>query len=169
MNLLDFLILIPVVWGCIRGFSKGLIIELATLIGMIVGILAAWYFSADLTAWLKDYFSFGPTVTRMISYALIFLAVMLVFWIIGKIITKVVDLVMLGWLNKLLGAVFGLLKGVIVAALLLMIIVFFDKNEKVITRQAKEKSMFYQALSNVIPDYIIHRGGEEMQENENLI
>ncbi len=41
MNLLDLLLLIPVVWLCIRGFSKGFIIELASLIGMVLGILAA--------------------------------------------------------------------------------------------------------------------------------
>jgi membrane protein required for colicin V production len=93
----------------------------------------------------------------MISYILIFLVILLVSWIIGKIITKAVDLVALGWLNKLLGAVFGLAKGVLVSALILLMIVYFDKNEKVITRQAKEKSMFYQALSKVIPDYILHR------------
>jgi membrane protein required for colicin V production len=100
---------------------------------------------------------------KILSYVLIFLAVLLISWIIGKIITKLVDMVMLGWLNKLLGAIFGMAKGVIIAALLLLVIVYFDKNEKVITQQAKDKSMFYQALSSIIPDYIIHRGGEEVQ------
>ena len=145
MNLLDLLILIPIVWGCIRGFSKGLILELTTLIGMILGVMAAFYFWKDLSELLSQYLTLGPSALKFISYALIFLIVLLLAWIIGKIITKVADLVMLGLLNKLLGAVFGLLKGVIVAALILMAIVYFDKNEKLITRQAKEKSMFYRA------------------------
>ena len=155
MNLLDLLILIPVVWVCIRGFSKGFILELTTLIGMILGVLAAFYLWKDLSGLLGQYFSLGPSALKLLSYALIFLTVLLIAWIIGKIITKAADLVMLGWLNKLLGAVFGLLKGVIVAALLLMLVLFFDKHEKLITRQAKEKSMFYQALSSFIPDYIL--------------
>ena len=163
MNLLDLFILIPIVWGCIRGFSKGLILELTTFIGMILGVIAAFYFWKDLSDLLSAYFSFGPIALKFISYSIIFLAVMLIAWIIGKIITKIVDLVLLGWLNKLLGAVFGLLKGVIVAALLLMIIVFFDKNEKVITHQAKEKSMFYQALSAIIPDYILYYQKEDKE------
>jgi membrane protein required for colicin V production len=155
MNYLDVIVLIPVVWGCIRGFSKGLIIELATLVGMILGIMAAYYFSPQAGRFLEEYFTFSDSALRVVSYILIFLSVLLVSWIIGKIVTKVADLVMLGWLNKLLGAVFGLLKGVIIAAILLMVIVFFDQREKVITRKAKEKSMFFQALSKVIPDHIL--------------
>ncbi len=155
MNILDLIILIPVVWGAIRGFSKGLVMELATLIGMVLGILGAFHFSGSLGNLLGDYLTLGPTAMKILSYTLIFFGVLLISWIIGKIITKVIDMVMLGWLNKILGAVFGLLKGVIIAALLLMIIVFFDKNEKILTRQAKEKSMFFQALSKVVPDYIL--------------
>ena len=53
MNLLDLLILIPIVWGCIRGFSKGLVIELATLAGMVwlpLGQMLGWLFWLPL-AW----------------------------------------------------------------------------------------------------------------------
>jgi membrane protein required for colicin V production len=154
MNLLDLLILIPIVWGCFRGFSKGLIMELATLMGMIAGIMAAHYLESDASELLKQYFTLSDAVLRIISYSLIFLGVLFLSWIIGKIITKIVDMVLLGWLNKLLGAIFGLLKGVLVSAIIVLAIVYFDKNEKLITRQAKENSMFYQALSRVIPDYI---------------
>jgi membrane protein required for colicin V production len=163
MNLLDLLILIPIVWGCIRGFSKGLIIELATLAGMVLGIIAAYYFSERVSDFFSGYFTIGPSSMKILSYVLIFLAVLLISWIIGKIITKLVDMVMLGWLNKLLGAIFGLLKGVLVSAIIVLAIVYFDKNEKLITRQAKEKSMFFRALSAIIPDYILYYEKEDKQ------
>ena len=86
MNLLDLLLLIPVVWLCIRGFSKGFIIELASLIVMVLGILAAWYFSSYVTDFLKDYFTLTEQVLRIIAYVVIFLAVMLVVYLIGKAI-----------------------------------------------------------------------------------
>lgn len=164
MNLLDFLILIPVVWGCIRGFSKGLIIELATLIGMVLGILAAYYFANDVSEILSEYFSFGTKMMKIISSALIFIAVMLLSWITGKIIEKVVDMIALGWLNKILGGLFGLVKGVLVSALIVMAIVYFDNNEKIITPRAKERSMFYQALSRVVPEYILSSAGSEKEK-----
>ncbi len=164
MNLLDVLILIPIVWGFIRGLTKGLIIELATLAGMILGILAAYYFAPDVSAWLRQYFTFSDNAGRIIAYILIFVAVMLAAYIIGKIIEKTVDMVALGWLNKLLGAVIGVVKGAIVAGIIVFAIVTFDRGEKIITRQAKEKSMFFQAAARIIPSLLPGMKDEKPEE-----
>ncbi|MBW6459157.1 MAG: CvpA family protein [Bacteroidales bacterium] len=155
MNLLDLLILVPIVWGCIRGFSKGFIIELATLAGLVLGIMAAFYFASSAAALLREYFTFNENVARITAYVLIFITVMLLAYIIGKIIEKVVDMMALGWLNKILGALVGIVKGAVVASLLLFIIVTFDINEKIIPRQTKERSMFYQAVSKVVPFFVL--------------
>jgi membrane protein required for colicin V production len=143
MNLLDFLILIPVVWLCIRGFGKGLIIELATLAGLALGILAAYFFADDLEGLLKEYFSFSSDATRIVAYIIIFLLVLLVVYIIGKLVEKSVDLVAMGWLNKLLGAIVGIAKGIILVCIVLFLIEKFDPSQKVIKPNVKEKSMFY--------------------------
>jgi len=158
MNLLDLFILVPLVWGCIRGFSKGFIIELATLAGLVLGIMAAFYFASATAAKLREYFTFNEDVARIIAYVLIFIVVMLLAYLIGKIIEKVFDMIALGWLNKILGAAIGILKGAVVASLLLFIIVTFDINEKIIPRQTKERSMFYQAVSKVVPFFVDKEG-----------
>jgi len=150
MNLLDFILLVPVVWLCIRGFSKGLIIELASLIGLILGILAAYYFSGYVRDFLKDYFSFKENTLRIIAYIVTFLAVILVVYLIGKIIEKFIDIVAMGWLNKILGAVFGLAKGIVLVSILLFIIEKTDPGEKIIKPQVKEKSMFYRPVMEVV-------------------
>jgi membrane protein required for colicin V production len=150
MNLLDFLILIPVVWLCIRGFGKGLIIELATLAGLALGILAAYFFADNLEVLIKDYFSFNSNTTRIIAYVIIFLLVMLVLFIIGKLVEKSVDLVAMGWLNKLLGAVVGIAKGIVLVCIILFLIEKFDPSQKVIKPNVKEKSMFYQPAMELV-------------------
>jgi membrane protein required for colicin V production len=155
MNLLDFLILLPVVWLCIRGFGKGLVIELATLAGLALGILAAYYFADDLQDLMKDYFSFSEQTTRVIAYILIFLLVWLVVFLVGKLVEKSVDLVAMGWLNKLLGATVGIAKGIVLVCIVLFLIEKFDPSNKVIKPQVKENSMFYQpamkAVHYVVP------------------
>jgi membrane protein required for colicin V production len=150
MNLLDLFIIIPVVWLCIRGFSKGFIIELASLIGLVLGILAAYYFAGYVQELLKDYFTFTDHVTKIIAYILIFLAVMLVVFLVGKVIEKTIDLIALGWLNKLLGAVFGLAKGIVLVSIILFILEKADPNARVIKPNVKEKSMFYQPVMEVV-------------------
>jgi membrane protein required for colicin V production len=150
MNLLDFLLLIPVVWLCIRGFGKGLIIELATLAGLALGILAAYYFVDDLQGLIKQYFSFNETGTRIVAYIIILLVVMLVMFIIGKLVEKSIDLVALGWLNKVLGAIVGIAKGIALVCIILFVIEKFDPNQKVIKPDVKQKSMFYQPAMDLV-------------------
>lgn len=150
MNLLDFLLLIPIVWLCIRGFGKGLIIELATLAGLALGILAAYYFVDDLQGLIKQYFSFNETGTRIVAYIIIFLFVMLIMFIIGKLVEKSIDLVALGWLNKVLGAVVGIAKGIVLVCIVLFVIEKFDPSQKVIKPDVKQKSMFYQPAMDLV-------------------
>lgn len=150
MNLLDLFILIPIVWLCIRGISKGFVIGLATLIGLVLGILAAYHFSAYAQDLLKEYFTIREQTLKIIAYVLIFLLVMLIVYLIGKAIEKVVDMVAMGWLNKLLGGIIGLAKGVVLVCIILYIFEKADPGEKVIKPQVKEKSMFYQPLMELV-------------------
>lgn len=144
MNLLDFLLLLPVVWLCIRGFGKGLIIELATLAGLALGILAAYFFADDLQGLIKDYFSFNDTGTRIVAYILIILVVWLIVFIVGKLVEKSVDLVSMGWLNKMLGALVGIAKGVVLVCIILFLIEKFDPNQSVVKPNVRQNSLFYQ-------------------------
>lgn len=150
MTLLDFIILLPIVWLCIRGFMKGLIIELATLAGMALGILAAYYFAADLQALMQDYFSFSEKGTRIVAYILIFLVVLFTVWLIGKLVEKSVDLMAMGWLNKLLGAIVGIIKGVVIVCVALYLVEKYDTRQKLIKPEVKEKSMFYQPAMDAV-------------------
>lgn len=150
MNLLDFIILVPVVWLCIRGFMKGLIIEVATLAGMALGILAAYYFANDLQLLLRDYFSFSEKGTRIVAYILIFLVVLFVVWLIGKLVEKSVDLIAMGWLNKLLGAIVGIIKGVVIVCVALYLINKSDTRQRIITPQVKENSLFYGPVMEAV-------------------
>ena len=150
MNLLDLFILIPIVWLWIRGFSKGFIIELATLVGMVLGILAAYYFAGQFQEFMKDYFTFSERISKIVAYIAVFIIVWLIVYLLGKVIEKIVDVMAMGWLNKILGGIFGLLKGVLIVCIILFIIEYADPNNKLIKPQVKEKSMFYQPLMELV-------------------
>jgi membrane protein required for colicin V production len=150
MTLLDFLLLIPVVWLCIRGATKGFIIELATLVGLALGILAAYFFADDLQEMIKGYFTLGEKGVKILAYIIIFLVVMLIVWIAGKLVEKSVDMLALGWLNKLLGAIIGIAKGILIVCILLYILEKADPGQKLIKPHIKEKSMFYEPLMKVV-------------------
>ena len=99
---------------------------------------------------IKDYFSFNERATRIVAYILIFILVWLIIYIIGKIVEKTVDMIALGWLNKILGAIIGIAKGIILVCIVLFLIEKFDPHQNVIKPNVKEKSMFYQPAMDLV-------------------
>lgn len=156
MNILDIILLVPLLWLAYRGFKRGLIIELASLIALILGIFAAIHFSWFAGDLLKDYFNLEEKYLALVSFAITFIAVVLAVYAVGKLIEKVVDMVALGFLNKIFGAMFGVLKAALFLSVILLVLTSLDKNEKVLTPKAKENSVLYVPIASIVL-YIIPR------------
>lgn len=154
MNLLDIVLLIPIVWLAIRGFSKGFIIEAVSLAALIGGIWAAFHFSWYTGDFLSHHFDIGQKYLGIIAFIITFILVVILVHFIGRLIEKLVNLVALGFLNKLAGLVFGGLK----AAFLLSIIIFFintlDSNQKLIKPEYKESSLIYKPVRALFPSLL---------------
>ena len=123
MSTPDIIILICFLPAIISGIMKGFIEQAIALVSLILGAWLAFKFSTVVSGWLQPYFEVSETVLNVISFAVIMVAVVLVLFVLSKILTGVTKLVMLGWLDRLLGLVFALLK----AGLLVGIaIILFD-------------------------------------------
>ncbi|MBR4478681.1 MAG: CvpA family protein, partial [Bacteroidales bacterium] len=123
MSTPDIIILICFLPAIISGIMKGFIEQAIALVSLILGAWLAFKFSTVVSGWLQPYFEVSETVLNVISFAVIMVAVVLVLFVLSKILTGVTKLVMLGWLDRLLGLVFALLK----AGLLIGIaIILFD-------------------------------------------
>ncbi len=123
MNIIDIIILVCCIPALFHGFSKGFVSQAISLIALVLGVWLSFKFSVPFGDWLKSFADLPGTVLHIIAFALILTIVMLVLTLIGKAIEKVVKLAMLGWLNKLLGIVFALLKAVLIIGL---VIIIFD-------------------------------------------
>jgi len=151
MNWLDIVIFCILGLLVINGIRKGFILSLATLIALVLGIWAALHYSGFMSSFLIK--TFHPTGNWLIilSYSLTFLLVVIVVIIIGKLLEKVVKTVGLGLANRLIGGLFGLLKGILGVSVLLFFIITFDPKEKLITRKTKETSYCYPNIEKVFP------------------
>lgn len=123
MNVIDIIILVCCVPAVFHGFSKGFVSQAISLVSLVLGVWLSFRFSSPFGDWLKTYADLPATVLHVIAFALILIIVMLVLKLIGKLIEKAVKFVMLGWLNKLLGVVFALIKALLIIGL---VIVVFD-------------------------------------------
>ena len=103
MNYIDIVILLFLLYGAFRGFSKGLIIEVATLAGLILGVFIAIRYSPFTEGILKDFLNITSRYLSYIALAVTFLLVVIAVYLLGKMLTRLVDIISLGLVNKLLG------------------------------------------------------------------
>jgi membrane protein required for colicin V production len=147
MNFIDFIILIPLLWGAIRGFSKGLIIEIASLVALIIGIFVGIHFSYFITSLIGIKSAYAP----LIGFVVTFVLVVLVVFIFAKILEKSINLLALGIVNKLAGAFFSAVKFAFILSVLIMFIERMDSSGKIISQETRKSSLLYEPVGHIAP------------------
>jgi membrane protein required for colicin V production len=130
MNWVDVVIIIYLALSIISGFAQGLIRSLLSIIGLIVGILLASHFYKQLGDILT--FISNRNVADIVAFIVILLAVMVIAALIGLVLRSIIKAIMLGWIDKLGGAVLGLILGALSVSAILAIIVKYT-NTSLIT------------------------------------
>ncbi len=119
MNYFDLIIAIPLAWGAIMGFKKGLILELASLVALFLGIWGTIQFS-DLTAsLLSEWLEASASLISLISFVVTFVIIVLTVHLLAKIIDKSLRMVAMGPLLRISGGIFGILKYALILSVLL--------------------------------------------------
>ena len=118
MGILDIIICCAIAISLVTGLVKGLVTQLASIVAIIVGAWAGLRFSIPLGKWLGGFLSeLSPVIIKVICFVIIFVAVSLVIALLGKLLDKCIKLVLLGWVNRLLGAIFAMLACALVLGL----------------------------------------------------
>ena len=149
MNILDIILLICFIPALIQGIRKGFIAQAISIVSIIAGIWTSARFADVVSAWIGQFITASEQVLKVVAFAIILVIVFLVLAAVGKLLEGMFKLVMLGWLNKLLGVVFALIKtGLIVG---LVIIAFSSLNEtfKFVQESVLNESVLYPPLKNL--------------------
>jgi len=119
MNWLDLIIIVLLAISTLMGLRTGIIKTVLSLAGVIVGVILAGRFYLALSEQLT--FIPQENVARIAAFAIILIGIMLVAGILASVLKWLTSIVMLGWVNRLGGALFGLVMGAIVCSALLAI------------------------------------------------
>ncbi|MBR1871725.1 MAG: CvpA family protein [Bacteroidales bacterium] len=150
MNTVDIILLICLVPAVVQGFIKGFISQVAALLGLILGVWASFHFSEAVSAWLLPYMGeTSPQVVKILAFAVILIVVILLLYLAGKALKGVIKLVLLGWLDKLLGIVFSLAKAVLIIGLLIMAFEAVNSALSLVSQEVLNSSVLYPALKSV--------------------
>ena len=149
MNILDIILLICFVPAIIQGLRKGFIAQAVSIISIVAGIWASARFADIVTEWISQYITASEQVLKLVAFALILIVVFLVLAALGKMLEGVFRLVMLGWLNKLLGVVFALLKTVLIVGLLIIAFTSLNDTFKFVQESVLNDSVLYPPLKKL--------------------
>lgn len=149
MNVLDIILLLCFVPAIIGGLRRGFIAQVVAIISIILGIWLSFKFSAVLSGWIGQWIEAGEQVLHVISFAVIMILAILALAAVGKLIEATVKIILLGWLNRLLGLIFALLKYALIIGLLLMLFNSLNGQFHMVDKEVLDSSLLYGPLLNM--------------------
>ncbi|MFN3324185.1 MAG: CvpA family protein [Bryobacteraceae bacterium] len=124
MNWLDILLVLIVASSVVTGFLKGFARVGIGFVAAIVGILFGLWFYGNAGALIQDLIGSRP-VANLVGFILVFGSVLILGSMFGALVAKVFRWVGLGWMDRLMGGAFGVVRGVLIAAGVLLAIMAF--------------------------------------------
>lgn len=147
---IDIIFLLLMLLACVKGFSKGLIVALFSIIGFIAGLAAALKLSAYAAEKLSGTFNNSGKWLPFVSFLLVFLVVVILVNLGARFIQKSVELVMLGWINRIGGVIlYGLMYSI-----LFSIFLFYAVQLKILSSDSILSSQVYPYLQPLGPAVI---------------
>jgi membrane protein required for colicin V production len=144
---IDIVFLLLMLLACVKGYSKGLIVALFSVVGFIAGLAAALKLSAYAAEKLSGTFNTSGKWLPVISFALVFLVVVVLVHLGAKLLQKSVEMVMLGWLNRIA----GILLYALLYSILFSILLFYAVQLRIISAETIQLSKAYPYLQPLGP------------------
>lgn len=116
----------------LKGVIRGLLKEICSLLGLVLGGVFAFTFHLPLAQTLQDSFHLPAQFCIWGSFLAIFLLVVVIFGVVGFVLNRFVKLVFLGGFNRLAGALFGVVQGVVLLSMIVMAL-----NSSVVPKSAR--------------------------------
>jgi len=124
MNPLDMLIIVILGYCLIRGIFRGLVKEISSIIGVLAGFYAAYTYYALLAKPLSRWISTIP-YANILSFMIIFCFIFISISILGIIIKYLLNIAFFGWVDRICGAGFGIIKGILIVSVVLISLTAF--------------------------------------------
>ena len=146
MGVIDIIILVFIAIGVIQGLIKGSLKQLAVIVGLIAGLLLARALFGILAEQLAPVLGTSITVAQILSFILVWVAVPLGCSLIASVLTKALEVINLGWLNRLFGALLGAVKVMLLVGLGIYVLEYIDPKSEMISKTTKNASLLYSPM-----------------------
>lgn len=149
-----------------KGIKNGLFIEVASFISLVLGIYIAIKFSSFMKEIIVKYVSWNPNTIQITAFILTFILVVIGVYLLAKILTGIADLAFLGWMNKLGGGFFRVLKTILILSIVIALFEKINFNNIFAKKETLDNSVFYNPIKTVATFVFpsIEKGYESLKE-----
>ncbi|MEQ1554917.1 MAG: CvpA family protein [Ferruginibacter sp.] len=151
--IIDSIFVILFALACYKGYTKGFIVSIFSVLGFIIGLAAALKLSTTAAAMLAEHTNLGKWLP-ILSFLLVFIATTFLINFVGKIIQKTFETVMLGWANRLA----GIMLYVLLYSILLSVFLFYTVQLHLIKDNTTAASSIYPYLKSLAPKVMEYIG-----------
>lgn len=151
MNTIDIVLALILLYGLVRGFFRGLLAEIASLVGIVAGIYGAIHFSHLLADFFSENMGWDTQYVNLIAFAITFILIVFLISLAGRVLTKIAGLAALGLVNKLLGGAFGLIKVAFIASVVIMFFKATNEEIDIVSEESLESSVLYEPVESIAP------------------
>ena len=122
MNWVDVILAVVLLGFAVRGFMRGFLRELCSLVGLFLGLWIALLKFGALGEWVQDKFPLTEPLPFHIAFLVIFLSVASCAGMVGYLLHRIAKGLLMGWLDAMGGLGFGSVKGVMILTVLLFLL-----------------------------------------------
>lgn len=151
MPIIDIILASLIVYGIVRGLFRGLFVEVAGLLALVVGTYGAIHFSNYAGEFLVQHVDWNKNTINVTAFIVTFVVIVLAISLAGKALTKLASFVFLGALNKILGGLFGGAKVALILSVLLLLLNKIQLTKRLISDEDKATSIFYEPVQSLAP------------------
>ncbi|MCZ8198327.1 MAG: CvpA family protein [Flavobacterium sp.] len=141
MDFIDIVLAGLLGYSAYKGLKNGLFVELASLISFFVGIYIAVKFSHVVGAFIGESKS-----AKVSAFVITLIGVIIGIHLLAKVFSGIANFVFLGWLNKLGGAFFAILKTTLLLGIVLSLFQKVNINDALVSKETQEKSLFFNPI-----------------------
>lgn len=149
MSILDVILLICFIPALVQGLKRGFISQVIAIVSIVAGVWMSFEFATAVSGWLAQYIEASGEVLKLTAFALVLAGVFIALGIVGKLLEGILKLVMLEWMNKLLGVVFAFLKTALIIGLVIILFNSLNETFRFVDESSLSQSVLYPPLKNI--------------------
>ena len=140
--MIDIIFVVILVIAVIKGLRKGLAVALFSIVAFIIGLAAAIKLSAAVAVYLEKNIALSNRWLPVISFLVVFIVVVVLVNLGGKLVEKTFEMAFLGWVNRIGGAIFY----VLLYTLIFSVLLFYAEKMHFIKQETVSNSIAYPYL-----------------------